>query len=593
MANRVSKQKRLLPGGTPVPTGADARATLLSAGQQASVDMARAIAARATLSWWARIDGGLLPPALPPGLPSLSGAITEAADAFVASLGGMELGEAAHALGGLYAALLPEQHKSRHGVFYTPRPLVNHLLDRAESAGHDWRRGKVVDPSAGAGAFAIEGALRIAAAMPSADPALVLASISARLRAWDLDPFACWMCQVLVEAVLLPLARSSGRRLGTIVEHRDSLAGWAEEEAGAFSLVMGNPAFGKVKDTPAIRARFRRSLRGHPNLYGLFTDLAVHLTQDDGLMAWLTPTSWLAGDYFRNLRSILAELAPPVSLDFVDSRDGVFEGVLQEVVLSVFGRGRTAGTFRCGAVGHLLDGSGLGRIWIADLGNVSLPADPEAPWQAPRDPGQAELVRNLAAMPTRLRDWGWKVSTGPLVWNRHRDRLHGAPGDGRVPVVWAEAVTPDCRFTLKATKTRHVDKAWYQARPGLDGPAADSNVVDTPCVLVQRTTSREQHRRIIAAELPASALPVAVENHLNMVKPVGRRPAVPAGVVAAFLASGIADRVMRCISGSVAVSAAEMESLPLPPAAAIVQAAKAGATDEMEAAFLALYGVTP
>ncbi|MBV1800176.1 hypothetical protein [Siccirubricoccus sp. G192] len=45
---------------------------------------------------------------------------------------------------------------------------------------------------------------------------------------------------------------------------------------------MGNPPFGKVKDTAVIRARFARSLHGHPNLYGLFTDLAVHLAKPAG-----------------------------------------------------------------------------------------------------------------------------------------------------------------------------------------------------------------------------------------------------------------------------------------------------------------------
>lgn len=491
--------------------------------------------------------------------------------------------------------MLPGQHRSRHGVFYTPRPLVTHLLDRVELAGQDWTRGKVVDPSAGAGAFVIEAALRMDASAsgkgggPGIEPALALASISARLRAWDMDPFACWMCQMLAEAVLLPLVHRSGRRLGTIAECRDSLAGWGHEETGAFGLVMGNPAFGKVKDTPAIRDRYRRSLRGHPNLYGLFTDLAIHLAQPGGWIAWLTPTSWLAGDYFRNLRSTIAEFAPPVSLDLVDSRDGVFEDVLQEVVLSVFGRGQAAGPFRCGSVTLMPDGS----VGAADLGSVSLPACPGSPWQAPRDADQAELVCNLAVMPARLKDWGWRVSTGPLVWNRHRDRLHagpGAHGNDRVPVIWAEAVTPDCRLALEVTKARHLDKAYYQARPGLDGPASDSNVVSVPCVLVQRTTAREQHRRIIAAELPASALPAAVENHLNMVKPIGRNPAVPAGVVAAFLASGIADRVLRCISGSVAVSAAELESLPLPTAAAIIKAAEMLGARDREEAFLDLYG---
>jgi adenine-specific DNA-methyltransferase len=39
-------------------------------------------------------------------------------------------------------------------------------------------------------------------------------------------------------------------------------------------------------------------------------------------------------------------------------------------------------------------------------------------------------------------------------------------------------------------------------------------------------------------------------------------------VLAAFLNSSIADQAFRCLSGSVAVSAYELEALPLPPPAA-------------------------
>jgi adenine-specific DNA-methyltransferase len=44
---------------------------------------------------------------------------------------------------------------------------------------------------------------------------------------------------------------------------------------------------------------------------------------------------------------------------------------------------------------------------------------------------------------------------------------------------------------------------------------------------------------------------------------------VSPAVVAAVLNSDIVDQVFRCISGSVAVSAFELEAIPLPPAAAI------------------------
>ena len=93
-------------------------------------------------------------------------------------------------------------------------------------------------------------------------------------------------------------------------------------------------------------------------------------------------------------------------------------------------------------------------------------------------------------------------------------------------------------------------------------------VTDHPCVLLQRTTAKEQCRRLIAAELPNQFLrkhgAVVVENHLNMIKPLNGTPKVSSAALAALLNSDIVDQVFRCINGSVAVSAYELQALPLP-----------------------------
>jgi adenine-specific DNA-methyltransferase len=189
-------------------------------------------------------------------------------------------------------------------------------------------------------------------------------------------------------------------------------------------------------------------------------------------------------------------------------------------------------------------------------------------------------------MPARLADWGYAVSTGPLVWNRHKPRLHASPAKVRVPVVWAEAVTQDGRFVYRATKRNHAP--WFEPR-GEDDP----NIVTRPCVLVQRTTAKEQHRRLIAAEMPAEFVAqhgrVTVENHLNMVLPIVAKPKVPVSAVAAFLATMTADRVLRCINASVAVSASELEAMPLPAAEDLLAAL---ASPDPEKAVARLYGAS-
>src|SRR5213593_2891394 len=122
-----------------------------------------------------------------------------------------------------------------------------------------------------------------------------------------------------------------------MVNARDALEISAEKPE-QFDLVIGNPPYGRVTLKPGQRDCFRESLFGHANLYGIFTELAVRLTKSGGLIAYVTPTSLLGGEYFKNLRKLLSKRAPLQRLDFVHDREGVFNGVLQETMLAVFAR---------------------------------------------------------------------------------------------------------------------------------------------------------------------------------------------------------------------------------------------------------------
>ncbi len=588
MTGAVGKRKRTPNAVTPSVALADRSRALALSVSAASLDIARTVAHRVALGWWdhlvARGASSISSPI--PAHPYAGPLLDLGPDvaAIAASLGEdfakLPVATAAAEIGRLYCFLLPSKHRGTNGVFYTPAPLVSRLLDDAEAAGHDWAVGKAIDPSCGGGAFMVDATGRMVKALGTADPAFVVASVSGRLRGWDLDPFAAWLSHLCVEAVLLPQVIASGKRLGAVTEARDSLGGWDGHE-GAYGLVMGNPAFGKVKDNPERRERFRRSLYGHPNLYGLFTDLAVHLAAPNGgVIAYLTPTSYLGGQYFKALRRLLGEEAPPVSIAIVESREDVFEEVLQEVALSVFRRGPPERAASCSVI-HVEPGG----LRVEAAGSFVLPANPEASWLMPRKASDASFVERMLSMPSRLSDWGYSVSTGPLVWNRKKAKLHDEARKGSVPVVWAEAVCGQGKFRLKPEKRNHA--AFYSP----SGPR-DSNLVTAPCLLLQRTTSKEQDRRLISAALPASVIKahgsVTVENHLNMILAANPKPPVPMKVLASFFASETADRVIRCINASVALSASEIEAMPLPPPAAIISAM---AANDPEAALRGLYGI--
>jgi adenine-specific DNA-methyltransferase len=198
-------------------------------------------------------------------------------------------------------------------------------------------------------------------------------------------------------------------------------------------------------------------------------------------------------------------------------------------------------------------------------------------------------------MNSRLHDWGYSVSTGPLVWNRFKKQLREKEGGDKAvhPLIWAEAVTADGKFIFRAKKKNHVP--FFKLERG-----DDWLLVKDACVLVQRTTAKEQARRLIAAELPIAFVQqhngVVIENHLNMIRS-RENPRVPAAVVAAILNSVVLDQVFRCMNGSVAVSAFELEALPLPDAAELEilkQLIRQGADrDSLEAECVRLYGERP
>lgn len=473
----------------------------------------------------------------------------------------MSLVNAGFCISSIYTSLLPAKLRSRLGIYYTPPVLTERLLNLAEQAGCDWKTARVLDPACGGGAFLMPVAMRMIAALGHCQPRLAIRSILSRLSGFEIDPTAAWLSRSFLEIALVEHYGEAHGVFGESVDCCDALDRMPSA-TGEYDLVIGNPPYGRVKLTETRRQRYERSLYGHANLYGLFTDLAIRWTRPGGVIAFVTPTSFLAGQYFKALRHLIACEAPPLTIDIIETRKGAFEDVLQETMLSTYRVG--ASKVRAQVQRVLLKDQS--SAIVERIGEFVLPRETEKPWLIPRDVEHRQLIDRLGRLRARLSDWGYKVSTGPLVWNRHKKQLTATPSDNTRPLIWAESIPRPGKFEFRALKANH--------HPYFELAEGDNWLVtDKSCVLVQRTTSKEQARRLSAAVLPQDFIDrhgsVVIENHLNMVRPLGTTPKVSLRAVSAFLNSPIADEAFRCISGSVAVSAFELESLPLPSPSAM------------------------
>lgn len=505
--------------------------------------------------------------------------------------------EAMYALGAVYAGLLPSDFRSRNGVFFTPPPLVDRLCDLITDAGFDWIHGRAIDPACGGGAFLAPVATRMISSMAEAGvpPRKLLDQLGSRIHGIELDPFSAWISQVFVEVAALEVCRRARAQLPSVVTTANTLELSGPEWTRNFQLVIGNPPYGRASLPQSLRSRFSSSLYGHANLYGLFTHVATDMVTDDGVIGFVTPTSFLGGQYFQNLRKLLVEKAPPFAIDFVADRNGVFEDVLQETCLATFRLGKRNSRVRVHFLKSTLDSTDYA---IQRAGQYKCNGAIGAPWLLPRTSRQVSVIDGVTRLPSRLKDYGYSVSTGPLVWNRHKGQLTNQTDSQCFPLIWAESVRPEGTFEFRCERRNH--------RPYLKlYPRQQHLLSKESCVLVQRTTAKEQSRRLIAAVMPSAFVArhggAVVENHLNMLR---RRHSntsiltdddIELETMAAILNCRIVDDVFRCISGSVAVSAFELEQLPLPGPKGMNQIqslVQAGATrEEVEEGVCSAYGI--
>ncbi|WP_350352348.1 Eco57I restriction-modification methylase domain-containing protein [Microbacterium sp. A8/3-1] len=462
-----------------------------------------------------------------------------------------------HELGQAYVQTVSPASRVQHGQHYTPADLADHLWSQTRVAlgwKADYNRlpGLIRDPAAGSGALLLPPLREHLHATTTDDASLVLNGLPQLIEGVDQDAHAAWVGSVILAAEMLPtLARvpeKHRRPLPGLVRQGDGL----DPDLAPATIAIMNPPYGRVSLDPATRQRFAHAVYGHANIYGLFMAEGARNLTPDGVLSALVPTSFAAGLYQHRLRGYLSEHAPLRSVAFVQDRSGSFTGVLQETCLAVFQRRRHRKTAVGRVNGH-----------IESVASIAPPRG-ENPWLIPRDPADAAIAAAAAQLPLTLSAAGYHASTGPLVWNRRRDDIHAKPAKSRRPILWGADIEDGevHRSTSRDSQrylTIHSDR--------------DANVMtlSEPAVLVQRTTAPEQTRRLVPAELTAKKLDelggsVVVENHVNVLRPTMLVPLLSRATVARVLATRTLDRLMRCLSGTVAVSSYELAALPLPSA---------------------------
>lgn len=516
-------------------------------------------------AWTQRSFPGLPGPSLP-NYPSLLQ--TREAESYVEKLLAQPFLESAYWLSSAYALLSDEAYRKSLAMFFTPPSLTNRLLDDVQSEGADFATHTFFDPACGGAAFLAPIAMRMRNSLrvQGLSSEAILAHVESHLFGSDLDETLCELSRHFLRMALADEIAVAGRQPLLKVHRANSLTD-IDAVLGQLDVIVCNPPYRKLRrrEVTRLRKMFSEVIEAQPNLYGLFLVQAIRFVKEGGLAAFVTPTSFLSGSYFSQLRRHLAANADVLSIGMVSDRRGVFIDVEHETALTVLRRQPAGDQRPITPRIAVVSSDGLYR----QVGRCTLPRS-GVTWSIPRSEADATLLAGICESKFRLADYGYTARIGAFVWNRDTRPVFESLVNARranatsaVPLIWSSDIRPSGALIFNGRAKANGEPRFVDL-----GDKKHRSIVRNASVVLQRVTSNDQPRRLVAAPIPASLLTMyggyVGENHTVILEQVGPSPALDPPQLAQLLSTHVIDRIFRSISSSTNVSVYELNQLSLP-----------------------------
>ncbi len=448
------------------------------------------------------------------------------------------------------------------GVYFTPAPVVEHLLDLLDLPDG---QPTCLDPACGAGAFLIAAARR----------GVDVSRLHGRDNHW-LPVLACRVLMVLLAGASLDTARAN-------IQMADML--YDRDLPADLDVVLGNPPWGlrlgrderlrlrdRWGDSPALAA-------GETCSAAVFLTLAAELVKPGGRVAMVQPETWLSSRRAEPLRRWLGSAGGLEAVSVL--RKGVFAQApdIVPTIALVRPGGRPPARVtirRHGLRQPLADDGPLTWAAVARLPTKDWLAEPLAVLPAGFDERLAPLWRRMAAFPSRL------GQVAAIHDGYYKTRLMPLLGEGGPEVLTTAAEV--ARYRLKPSGRR-------LAAGGLAAlPAAERRRQTTPKLLLHALRKPALPDRLVAAADPEGRF--VASNNLVLVIP---RPPWDLGALACLLNSRLLNRWYADRFIQVNIEAFALGAIPLPaapsPRLSELGRAPLGREPEVDDEVCRLYGV--
>jgi adenine-specific DNA-methyltransferase len=343
----------------------------------------------------------------------------------------------------LTASLTKSQRKTQ-GIYFTPKPIVSHLVSKVVSSlDLNNSNFRVLEPSCGSCEFVQE---------------LDKILINAYITCVELN------ATIYQEIIKLVFKNTVDFIYGNFMELDGN---------DSYDLIIGNPPYFVCKKED-IPEKYTDFIVGRPNMFGLFILHSLSKLKANGILAFVIPKSFLNSAYYASIRNYIKQTCVILNItdytsmgDFLDTEQSTFGLVLKK---------QDTEMFKDCNYSLLINGNYIFSPNVDEL-------------------------RTYFQGSTTLKQLGFAVKTGTIVWNEKKELL--TDDETKTLLLYNTNVTNDNK--LKLTKFKNVEKGQYIQ---IEGSVE-------PVIVVNRGNGNAKYN--FKYSLIDITRPFIIENHLNVI----------------------------------------------------------------------------
>ncbi len=286
-----------------------------------------------------------------------------------------------------------------------------------------------------------------------------------------------------------------------------------------YDYIIGNPPYFELKLNEEIKKKYFDIIKGRVNIFSLFIKTGLDLLKDGGYLAYVVPPSMNNGAYFSKLREYIIKNSSLEYLHIIDGADN-FHLANQKVMLIILKKTNSKKSSK-----YIFKKKGI-TIFTEDK----------------------KFLNNAYKNTVSLKDIGYTVKTGNIIWNEHKEKLTNDKNNSTL-LIWASNIN-NGKIIIGYTK----------GKPQYIKNISNDLIIKSRVVVVNRITGSSKDINIKAAIVNEKEF--VCENHVNVIYPLKNANCnYSLEDIFKALQDKTNIKVMRLISGNTQISKTELERL--------------------------------